>query len=343
MENQLIIIDGSSMLVTAYYGNLPKALLFEKDPEKKKELYSQIMKNEHGRYTNALYVMCRTLDKIMAEQKPSHIAIVFDTTRDTFRREIYPEYKGNRGETPEPLKEQFISAEKMLHEMGYPVFFSTEYEADDLAGSLAKRFESEIPVRIITKDHDYLQLVTDNTLLWLLQKDQDTATKLMRKYESPCDEEDFKELMASIPAKAFEVTKEKCLSEYGCRPEQVPDLKGIVGDASDNIPGIKGVSSAASPLLAEYGTLEAIMDKISSCKEKAAETQLNAFWKDFLGIKRSPLNAFHKFGEIGLLSKKLATIKTDINVVDSLEKLKANINNKERARLYTEYGFKSLL
>ena len=69
MENQLIIIDGSSMLVTAYYGNLPKALLFEKDPEKKKELYSQIMKNEHGRYTNALYVMCRTLDKIMAEQK----------------------------------------------------------------------------------------------------------------------------------------------------------------------------------------------------------------------------------------------------------------------------------
>ena len=247
------------MLVTAYYGNLPKALLFEKDPEKKKELYSQIMKDEHGRYTNALYVMCRTLDKIMTEQKPSHIAIVFDTTRDTFRREIYPEYKGNRGETPEPLKEQFISAEKMLHEMGYPVFFSTEYEADDLAGSLAKRFESEIPVRIITKDHDYLQLVTDNTLLWLLQKDQDTAIKLMRKYESPCDEEDFKELVASIPAKAFEVTKEKCLSEYGCRPEQIPDLKGIIGDTSDNIPGIKGVSSAASPLLAEYGTLEAIM------------------------------------------------------------------------------------
>lgn len=301
------------------------------------------MKNEHGRYTNALYVMCRTLDKIMAEQKPSHVAIVFDATRDTFRREIYPNYKGNRGETPEPLKEQFISAEKMLHEMGYPVFFSTEYEADDLAGSLAKRFESEIPVRIITKDHDYLQLVTDNTLLWLLQKDQDTATKLMRKYESPCDEEDFKELMASIPAKAFEVTKEKCLSEYGCRPEQVPDLKGIVGDASDNIPGIKGVSSAASPLLAEYGTLEAIMDKISSCKEKAEETRLNAFWKDSLGIKRSPLNAFRKFGEIGLLSKQLATIKTDINVVDSLEKLKANINNKERTRLYTEYSFKSLL
>lgn len=85
------------------------------------------------------------------------------------------------------------------------------------------------------------------------------------------------------------------------------------------------------------------MDKISSCKEKAVETQLNAFWKDSLGIKRSPLNAFRKFGEIGLLSKQLATIKTDINVVDSLEKLKVNINNKERARLYTEYGFKSLL
>lgn len=292
MENQLIIIDGSSMLVTAYYGNLPKALLFEKDPEKKKELYSQIMKNEHGRYTNALYVMCRTLDKIMAEQKPSHIAIVFDTTRDTFRREIYPEYKGNRGETPEPLKEQFISAEKMLHEMGYPVFFSTEYEADDLAGSLAKRFESEIQVRIITKDHDYLQLVTDNTLLWLLQKDQDTATKLMRKYESPCDEEDFKELMASIPAKAFEVTKEKCLSEYGCRPEQVPDLKGIVGDASDNIPGIKGVSSAASPLLAEYGTLEAIMDKNILLQRKSRRNAIKRVLEGFSWYKEKPVKCF---------------------------------------------------
>ena len=133
------------------------------------------------------------------------------------------------------------------------------------------------------------------------------------------------------------------IEKYGVTPKEFIDVKALQGDTSDNIPGIKGVSSAASPLLAEYGTLEAIMDKISSCKEKAEETRLNAFWKDSLGIKRSPLNAFRKFGEIGLLSKQLATIKTDINVVDSLEKLKANINNKERTRLYTEYGFKSLL
>ena len=89
-NEKFILIDGSSMLVTNYYGNLPKALLFEKDPEKKEKLYSQILHNDKGQYTNAMYGMMRTILKIIAEQKPTHMMFAFDATRDTFRREKYP-------------------------------------------------------------------------------------------------------------------------------------------------------------------------------------------------------------------------------------------------------------
>ena len=88
-QNKFILIDGSSMLVTNYYGNLPKALLFEKDPEKKEKLFSQIMHNDAGQYTNAMYGMMRTILKIIDEQKPTHMMFAFDMTRDTFRREKY--------------------------------------------------------------------------------------------------------------------------------------------------------------------------------------------------------------------------------------------------------------
>ena len=113
---KFILIDGSSMLVTNYYGNLPKSIMFEKDPEKKVKLYSQIMHNDKGQYTNAMYGMMRTIMKIIAEQKPTHMMFAFDMTRDTFRREKYPDYKGNRGDTPEPLKEQFEDVRKMMEE-----------------------------------------------------------------------------------------------------------------------------------------------------------------------------------------------------------------------------------
>ena len=113
-NEKFILIDGSSMLVTNYYGNLPKALLFEKDPEKREKLYSQILHNDKGQYTNAMYGMMRTILKIIAEQKPTHMMFAFDMTRDTFRREKYPDYKGNRGDTPEPLKEQIVNMEKLL-------------------------------------------------------------------------------------------------------------------------------------------------------------------------------------------------------------------------------------
>lgn len=106
-----------------------------------------------------------------------------------------------------------------------------------------------------------------------------------------------------------EYTADTVFGEFGIWPENVPDLKAIEGDASDNIPGVKGVSSAAAPLINEYGSLEEIYGAIDSCAGAKAEKELVSFWKDHLGIKRSPLNALVKSRSDAVLSKDLATIR----------------------------------
>ncbi len=340
-ENKFILIDGSSMLVTNYYGNLPKALLFEKDPEKKEKLYSQILHNDKGQYTNAMYGMMRTILKIIAEQKPTHMMFAFDMTRDTFRREKYPDYKGNRGDTPKPLKEQFENMEKLLQDIGFQVFYDNRYEADDIVGSVVSKFEKEIPSYIITKDHDYLQLVSDYTRVWLIQTKQETADELQTKYGA---EYGWSSKLVSIPDKAFEVTPPLCLKEYGVEPQQIPDLKGIQGDSSDNIPGVKGVSSAAIPLLAEYGSVEGIYKAIDECGEDAkALKALGAHWKDDLGISRSPMKALIEYRDSALLSKDLAQIRRDYDTGKSLDDFRINIDKDKAKSLFMEYGFKSLI
>ena len=329
------------MLVTNYYGNLPKALLFEKDPEKKEKLFSQIMHNDAGQYTNAMYGMMRTILKIIDEQKPTHMMFAFDMTRDTFRREKYADYKGNRGETPEPLKEQFENMEKLLEDMGFQVMYDMKYEADDIVGSVVSKFEKEIPSYIITKDHDYLQLVSDYTRVWLIQTKQETADELQAKYSA---EYGWNSKMVKIPDKAFEVTPPLCLSEYGVKPCQIPDLKGIQGDSSDNIPGVKGVSSAAMPLLAEYGTVEGIYEAIDSCEGDAKkQKKLGAFWKESLGISRSPMKALIEYRDLAFLSKDLAMIRRDYDFQKQLDEFKININVDKAKEQFEKYGFKSLM
>ena len=339
-NEKFILIDGSSMLVTNYYGNLPKALLFEKDPEKREKLFSQILHNDKGQYTNAMYGMMRTILKIIAEQKPTHMMFAFDMTRDTFRREKYPDYKGNRGDTPEPLKEQFVNMEKLLEEMGFAVFYDCKYEADDIVGSVVSRFEKEIPSYIITKDHDYLQLVSDYTRVWLIQTKQETADELQNKYGA---EFGWNSKLVPIPDKAFEVTPPLCLKEYGVRPEQIPDLKGIQGDTSDNIPGVKGVSSAAIPLLAEYGTVEKIYEAIDECDGDKALKALATSWKENLGISRSPMKALVEYRDMAFLSKDLAQIRRDFPLDKTLDDFRISIDKDKAVKLFNEYGFKSLV
>lgn len=255
---------------------------------------------------------------------------------------LYPNYKGTRGATQEPLKQQFITIENMLQNMGFSVFFDDIYEADDIIGSIVQKIEIESgddtpAIYVITKDHDYLQLIDDCTRLWLIQKDQETADKLIEKYYNLSELGLTKEVL-NLPAKTFEFTPDTCFAEFGVWPWQIPDLKGIQGDSSDNIPGIKGVSSAAIPLLKEYSTLEGIIDAVNMEDERL----LKGFWKNDLGILRSPIKAIKEYQNIGLLSKDLATIRRDYPLpeLSSLEFIFDK--NRCREELF-KYEIKSIL
>lgn len=337
--HKLLLIDGSSMLSTNYYGNLPKSIMFERDPEKKKLLYKDIMQTSDGVYTNAMFGMLRTILKIIKNQQPEYIAFAFDKSRNTFRRELYTDYKGNRSTTPEPLKQQFINMENMLKQLGFQVFIHDQYEADDIIGTIARQFENTIPVIVMTKDHDYLQLVSDNIRAWMVQTKQETCDELFAKYSA---EFGLTKELANLPDKVFEFTSEHVLAEEGVRPEQIIDLKGLVGDTSDNIPGVKGIAETASlPLLAEYGTIENIYAAIESEDQKTLED----FWKEHLGIKKGAYKKLIADGarHAALLSKKLATIVTvpDLNV--SLEDMKTHMDQEELKKVCERYEFKSLM
>ena len=336
----LLIIDGSSLLTTNYFATLPKQILFEKDPEKQAAYYDQIMQSSDGIYTNGIYGFLKTLLLLQKFQNPTHIMIAFDKSRDTFRRRIYADYKGQRGATPEPLKQQYITLENLLQDAGFAVEYSDEYEADDFAGTAADKFCELMPVRIYTKDQDYFQLVNDskNIRLWLVvQKEKRDA--LIEKYCNSAIGEDISQYN-SAPPTCFEFTELTTEDYYGAVPSLVPDLKGITGDTADNIPGVKGVSSAASPLLKEYGSLEGIYEAIDTCSN---EKVLTDFWKNGLGIKRNPLNALKEYRDLAFLSRDLATIRRDCPLTHSIEDMAvSNVNSDKFRQLCLELDMKSL-
>lgn len=326
-NDYLLLIDGSSLLSTQYYGNLPREIMFAKTTEDREKYYNKIMQTSEGVYTNAIYGFMRTFIKILKEQKPKYIAVAWDVSRDTFRRDIYSEYKGTRGETPVPLKEQFKLCQDMLKVMNVPQFMDNKYEADDFCGTLAMKFEEEVPVRIYTKDNDYLQLVSDNTRLWLAYTTQEKADELFKKYNIDKDS-------ISVPDKSFELTPELVKREFGVKPCQIADLKGLIGDKSDNIKGVAGVGEASAvPLLCEYETIENLYDNIRNL-DKKSEKELKDYWKTKLSIKRSPLSYLLKESDEDLvgeksaiISKQLAVIKRDIDLGElKLEDLKVDID-----------------
>lgn len=338
-ERKFVIVDGSSMLSTCYYAVLPREIMFAKTEEEKKKHYGRILHAQDGTYTNAIFGMLKMVVSLMKRQQPEYVAFVFDKTRDTFRRELYPAYKGNRGDTPEPLKSQFVLMEQILEEIGFQVLYSDEYEADDYAGSLVYKFRSQLPIVVMTKDHDYLQLVSDQygVRAWMVQTRQEKADELYQKYYAFYG---GSKVGIQLPEKVFEFTARAVLGEEGVMPEQIADLKGIQGDTSDNIPGVKGVSSAAPPLLREYKTVEGIYRAIREAEEnKKTLKELQDFWKTSLGISRSPYKALTKTegeelcGEkAALLSKRLATIKTDIPISLDLEAFSSTAYREDRVK-----------
>lgn len=338
-QKHLLLIDGSSLLSSSFFGNLPKEYKFAKTDEEKDKFLDKIRKSPGGEFTNGVFTMLSSMLNVINKQKPTHLAVAWDLTKEyTFRNKLYPGYKAHRKSFRQELSSQFSLAQKVLNEMGIPQFVFEEYEADDIIGTLARKFEDDTRVTIWSKDQDSLQLVDENVRVWLItSKCSDMYAELGM---------DIKEL--NIPKGVFEYTPIFVKHFYGVNPVQIIDRKAIEGDASDNIPGINGVGEkSVIPLLQEFETVEGIYGFIESSSEKDIKEMFKS-----LGISRSPLSRLTEESDTklagkkaALLCKQLATIKCDIEDLDSvnLESLKLEINEEGMQDIFSELGFGSLL
>ena len=216
----------------------------------------RLLSNKNGLYTNAIYGMINILSRQVESLKPDYCAVAFDLKAPTFRHKLYDAYKAGRHAMPEELAVQFPYAKKCLSAMGFSVLEMAGYEADDILGTLARQAERRgYEAYVLTGDRDSLQLISDSTTV-LLATNQDTV-----KFDR---------------AAFFE--------KYGVDPEQFVDVKALMGDSSDNIPGVAGVGEkTALKLISDFGTLDNIYqnipsDKISpSVNKKLADSRDNAF------------------------------------------------------------------
>lgn len=336
---RLILIDGSSLLSTSFYGNMPNAYRRAKTDEERKRALDKVLKTADGQFTNGVFTMMKLLENLITKQQPSHLVVAWDLSRaTTLRRSMYPEYKAHRSETRPELKSQFILAQKVLEKMNIPQFVVDGYEADDIIGTLSKKFNPEIPVFIWTKDQDAIQLVDEKTRLWLI------TSKAKEMYKGL--DIDTKQFL--VPDNAFEYTPLYVQEFYGVEPKQMIDLKGLCGDSSDNIPGCPGIGEkSALPLLREFRSIEELYNYIEGTSEK----EVKSFFKE-LGIVRSPYSYLTKTSDTelvgkkaALLSKELATIQCSIESLQHLilNDLRVDINLEGRQHMYIKLEFNSLL
>lgn len=332
---KLILIDGSSLLSTSFFGLLPKEYLYAKTTEQRKAALKKVMQTSDGVFTNGVYAMTKSIMRLIKQQNPKYFAVAWDVTRNTFRKALYEDYKAHRKETAPELKSQFKLMQHILEEMGVAQFKSEQYEADDFIGSLSKKFKGQADVFILTKDQDSLQLIDDTTRVWLTtSKYKDMYEEIGQSYK------DYK-----LPTGVFEHTPETIRYFYELEdPKQIIDMKAIEGDKSDNIPGVAGVGSkTVVPLLKIYGNIENLYESIEGISAKE-EKQLKVFLKE-MGVKRSPLNKLAEGKAYAFLSKQLATINCDIFDNDDLQidDLVLKIDETRKKEIFEELEFNSLL
>ncbi len=281
--DKLFLLDAYALIYRAYYA-------FIKNPRI----------NSKGFNTSAILGFVNTLEDVLKKENPTHIGVAFDPRGKTFRHEAYEQYKAQREETPEVIRESVPVIKEIIKAYNIPVFEVPGYEADDVVGTLAKQAEKRgIITYMMTPDKDYGQLVSDNVFI----------------YRPKYGDKEF-EVMG------VERVKEKFGIE---RTEQVIDLLGLMGDASDNIPGCPGVGEkTAQKLIAEFGSIDSLLantDKLKGAlKTKVEENR-----------------------EKILFSKFLATIKTDVPIELDMEALKREpANETELTRLLDFYELRAL-
>jgi len=262
-------------------------------------LYSgTIMTNKEGFPTNALYGFINMINKIIHEESPEYMMVAFDIGK-TFRHEKYDYYKGKRDETPDDLKKQFPVAKKILTAMGIKYFELAGYEADDIIGTFAKKIDEldEYVGTIISSDKDLLQLISN-----------DIEVKLLKQ-------KDY-----------IRMNREKFIETYEVEPIKMIDLKSLMGDPSDNIPGVKGIGEkTAIKLIKEYGSIDGVYQNIDKIKGTTHDKLLND--KD---------NAY--------MSYDIATIYKEVPIDTNFENIKLEEENSEELiNLFNDLEFYSFL
>lgn len=260
-----------------------------------------------GQLTNAIYGFTRILLKSIQDFDPDYLAVAFDHKEKTFRHEKFVDYKAHRPPMPDELISQIKQVFNVVETMNIPTFCMAGYEADDLIGTVTLLNEAkDLNNLIVTGDKDMFQLVTKQTHVFIPGRGKFSKDK--------------------------EYTPDEVFRKMGVRVDQIVDLKALMGDASDNIPGVKGVGpKTAVKLLKEFDTLERLYQAI----ENEADNPL---------FKKALLNKLVEHKELAFLSKELATIKRDVTVSHTLETCRIKAYDKQEVvKLFESLNFNSLL
>lgn len=239
--------------------------------------------------------------RILEDEKPTHILVAFDAGKTTFRHKTFTEYKGGRQKTPPELSEQFPVIRELLDAYQIARYELANYEADDIIGTLSLRAEQDgFEVKVISGDKDLTQLSSEKTTVGITRK-------------GITDIEEY--------------TPQHIEEKYGITPERIIDMKGLMGDSSDNIPGVPGVGEkTALKLLKEFGTLEHLMQSIDQVSGNKLKEKLEEFQNQ------------------ALMSKELATILREAPIEVELDKIAYEGGNEEKLyHLFKDLGFNSLL
>ncbi len=259
-----------------------------------------LLSNKSGVYTNGVYGFLTMLYKVLDQYKPDYICVAFDRKGKTFRHEAYESYKGTRDKTPNELSMQFPILKEILKNMGIKAIDLDMYEADDIAGTLAEKAEDKgLNVYLVTGDRDYLQLATDKIKIIMTKKGITEIEEYDRK---------------------------RINEEYGIEPKQFIEVKALMGDKSDNIPGIDGIGEkTALKLVQQYGSIENVFNNINEIKGKLREK-------------------LSEGKNIAIVSRRLSEIITQVPLDFEIEDLTfGKQNTKELRNLFEDLEFKSLL
>ena len=278
-KEKLYLIDGSSYIFRAFYG------------------IKQFLSNSDGLPTNALYVFTTMLIKVVREEAPDYLAVVFDSKEPTFRHKMFPEYKANRDTPPEELAEQFPYFEPLVKAFNIVSLRKPGFEADDIIGTLAGQGEAAgLAVTIVSGDKDMMQLIGPDV-----------------------------EMLDTMKNKRFR--DKEVVEKFGVKPDKGIEVMGLMGDSSDNIPGVKGVGpKTAAELIQKFGSIEGLYQRIDEVDKKKLKEKLETD------------------RENAVLSRKLVTMDTEFALDCSIGDLKVlEVDNEALTKIFTELEFSSLI